>query len=127
MNKKILMGLLLTMLLALTSCDPKMMPVNQLRNLSENTELKGDTYSLKDWNKAKNKYVKINKKLLKHRSEYSAEELMEISQLETQCITGFGKGIASSSARSVAGMGAGVMGVIEEIKALIEEFKKKKE
>lgn len=114
-------------LLTLSSCSPKMAPVNTLRRLSTNMETKGEMYSLEDWNKAKNKYVKANQKIMKHRSEYTTAELAEIATLQAKCITGFGKGVTMSTARGVAGVTAGVKSVIDEIKELIDAFGKKKE
>ena len=125
MNKFLLFALFMVSLLTLSSCSPKMAPVNTLRRLSTNLEMKGEMYSLKDWNKAKNKYVKANQKIVKHRSEYSTAELAEIATLQAKCITGFGKGVTMSAARGVAGVTAGVKSVIDEIKELIEAFGKK--
>ena len=126
-NTVLLMTLLLVSVWTLSSCSNKMMPVNTLRRLSTNMEVKGDMYTLKDWNKAKDKYVKANEKILKHRSEYTAEELAEIAVLQGKCITGFGKGVTQSTARSVGAVTSGVKSVVDEIKELIDAFGKKKE
>ncbi len=125
MNKVFLFMLFIVGLLTLSSCSPKMAPVNTLRRLSTNMETKGEMYSLQDWNKAKNKYVKANQKILKHRSDYTTAELAEIATLQAKCITGFGKGVTMSTARGVAGVTAGVKSVIDEIKELVEAFGKK--
>ena len=127
MNKVFLFMLFIAGLFTLSSCSNKMMPVNTLRRLSTNMEVKGDMYTLKDWNKAKDKYVKANEKILKHRSEYTAEELAEIAVLQGKCITGFGKGVTQSTARSVGAVTSGVKSVVDEIKELIDAFGKKKE
>ena len=127
MNKVFLFMLFIVGLLTLSSCSPKMAPVNTLRRLSTNMETKGEMYSLEDWNKAKNKYVKANQKIMKHRSEYTTAELAEIATLQAKCITGFGKGVTMSTARGVAGVTAGVKSVVDEIKELIDAFGKKKE
>ena len=126
-NIVLMMTLLLLSVWTLSSCSNKMMPVNTLRRLSTNMEVKGDMYTLKDWNKAKDKYVKANQRIMKHRSEYTAEELAEIAVLQGKCITGFGKGVTMSTARGVAGVTAGVKSVVDEIKELIDAFSKKKE
>ena len=126
-NTVLMMALLLVSVWTLSSCSNKMMPVNTLRRLSTNMEVKGDMYTLKDWNKAKDKYVKANQRILKHRSEYTAEELAEIAVLQGKCITGFGKGVTQSTARSVGAVTTGVKSVVDEIKELIEAFGKKKE
>lgn len=126
-NTVLMMTLLLVSVWTLSSCSNKMMPVNTLRRLSTNMEVKGDMYTLKDWNKAKDKYVKANQKILKHRSEYTAEELAEIAVLQGKCITGFGKGVTQSTARSVGAVTSGVKSVVDEIKELIDAFGKKKE
>ena len=122
-----MMAMLLISVWTLSSCSNKMMPVNTLRRLSTNMEMKGDMYTLKDWNKAKDKYVKANQRIMKHRSEYTAEELAEIAVLQGKCITGFGKGVTQSTARSVGAVTSGVKSVVDEIKELIEAFGKKKE
>ena len=103
------------------------MPINTLRRLSTDMEVKGDMYSLQDWNKAKDKYVKANQRIMKHRSEYSAEELAEIAVLQGKCITSFGKGVTQSTTRGVSAVTTGVKSVIDEIKELIDAFGKKKE
>ncbi|MBQ6037868.1 MAG: hypothetical protein IJL37_04285 [Bacteroidaceae bacterium] len=126
-NIVLMMTLLLLSVWTLSSCSNKMMPVNTLRRLSTNMEVKGDMYTLKDWNKAKDKYVKANQRILKHRSEYTAEELAEIAVLQGKCITGFGKGVTQSTARSVGAVTTGVKSVVDEIKELIDAFSKKKE
>ena len=126
-NTVLMMALLLVSVWTLSSCSNKMMPVNTLRRLSTNMEVKGDMYTLKDWNKAKDKYVKANQRIMKHRSEYTAEELAEIAVLQGKCITGFGKGVTQSTARSVGAVTTGVKSVVDEIKELIEAFGKKKE
>lgn len=126
-NIFLMMALLLVSVWTLSSCSNKMMPVNTLRRLSTNMEVKGDMYTLKDWNRVKDKYVKANQKILKHRSEYTAEELAEIAVLQGKCITGFGKGVTQSTARSVGAVTTGVKSVVDEIKELIEAFGKKKE
>ena len=127
MNKVFLFMLFIVGLLTMSACSPKMAPVNTLRRLSTNMETKGEMYSLQDWNKAKNKYVKANQKIMKHRSDYTTAELAEIATLQAKCITGFGKGVTMSAARGVAGVTTGVKSVIDEIKELIEAFGKKKE
>ena len=50
-NIVLMMTLLLLSVWTLSSCSNKMMPVNTLRRLSTNMEVKGDMYTLKDWNK----------------------------------------------------------------------------
>ena len=127
MNKVFLFMLFIVGLLTMSACSPKMAPVNTLRRLSTNMETKGEMYSLQDWNKAKNKYVKANQKIMKHRSDYTTAELAEIATLQAKCITGFGKGVTMSAARGVAGVTTGVKSVIDEIKELIDAFGKKKE
>lgn len=127
LNIVLMMAMLLISVWTLSSCSNKMMPVNTLRRLSTNMEVKGDMYTLKDWNKAKDKYVKANQRIMKHRSEYTAEELAEIAVLQGKCITGFGKGVTQSTARSVGAVTTGVKSVVDEIKELIEAFGKKKE
>jgi hypothetical protein len=126
-NIVLMMTLLLLSVWTLSSCSNKMMPVNTLRRLSTNMELKGDMYTLKDWNRAKDKYVTANQRILKHRSEYTAEELAEIAVLQGKCITGFSKGVTQSTARSVGAVTTGVKSVVDEIKELIDAFSKKKE
>jgi len=127
MNKLYLFMVFLVGMMALSSCSPRMAPVNTLRRLSNNIETKGDMYSMEDWSKAKDKYVKANQKIMKHRSEYSVDELAEIAVLQGKCVTGFGKGVTSSTARGVSALGTGVKSVVDEIKAIIDAFKKDKD
>ena len=126
-NTVFMMAMLLVGLTMLSACSNKMMPINTLRKLSTDMEVKGDMYSLQDWNKAKDKYVKANQRIMKHRSDYTAEELAEIAVLQGKCITSFGKGVTQSTTRGVSAVTTGVKSVVDEIKELIDAFGKKKE
>ncbi len=77
----------------LCSCNTRQAALNNLRNFNTELQYEADYYDLGDWKKAAKRYVKINKKLLKH--SYDQEEMAEIGRLQGQCANSFKNAISN--------------------------------
>ena len=97
--------LMLASTLALRSCSPKTIPVRQLRSVTNKIEKKGDRFSLNDWEKAKDKWLKANKGIIEHRKDYSIQEFIEIGKLNVRASTAFGKSVVGNSGNVVKSIG----------------------
>ena len=110
--KKIL--LLAIMALTLASCSStKETALNDLRSFNTELQLNANDYTVRNWYFAKNKYVKINKKILKHKSEYTAEESKEIGNLNGQIMGTFGNVVAGKASSLVTNASSALQGFME--------------
>lgn len=105
MNKVYIVAMLMAGALAMSSCSPKMVPVRQLRSVTNKIERKGDRLSLNDWEKAKDKWLKANKSIIEHRKEYSIPEFVEIGKLNARAAAGFGKSVVGNGGEVIKGIG----------------------
>ena len=64
----------------LCSCNTRQAAINNLRSFNTELQAEANFYDLGDWKKAGKRYVRINKKLLKH--SYNQEEMAEIGRLQ---------------------------------------------
>ena len=71
----------------LCSCNTRQAAINNLRNFNTELQAEANFYDLGDWKKAGKRYVRINKKLLKH--SYNQEEMAEIGRLQGECMNSF--------------------------------------
>lgn len=99
--------------LLMCSCATKQSAVNDLRSFQQEIDVNGAMYSIQDWKKAAKDYAKINKKIYKHYSEYTPQELEEVGRLNGQCAASFAKG----TAQNVTSKAQGAIGII---KGLVE-------
>lgn len=104
-NKVYIVAMLMAGAFFMSSCSPKMVPVRQLRSVTNKIEKKGDKFSLNDWEKAKDKWLNANKSIIEHRKEYSIQEFIEIGKLNARAATGFGKSVVGNSGEVVKGIG----------------------
>lgn len=111
--KKTVLTLVFVAALLLTSCQTKQSAIKDLRSLSQQIELSGNSYSLNDWEKAGRDYYKINQRLAKHAGEYNNQEMQEISELNGRCLRSFTDGAVHK-----------VNGAVDMLKSLIEGFVK---
>lgn len=84
--------LLAAITLVMASCATRKSAINDLRSLSNDIELNGSRYTLKEWKEAATDYAKINKQLTKHAGEYTQEERTEITELNAKCVKSFTSG-----------------------------------
>lgn len=104
--------------LVFTSCSTKTSAINDLRSLQRNIEMKGETYTVEDWEKAKDKFEKINKQIEKNIDKYTAEEYEEIGRLEGQCVSSFAKSVVSNVKNKVTNAASALKGLIDGIKEI---------
>ena len=104
-NKVYIVEILMAAAFFMSSCSPKMVPVRQLRSVTNKIEKKGDNFSLNDWEKAKDKWLNANKSIIEHRKEYSMQEFVEIGKLNVRAATSFGKSVVGNSGEVVKGIG----------------------
>lgn len=125
MKKKNTLALLgMAAMLLLSSCATKQSAVNDLRALQQDIETSGAFYSLKDWKKAAQNYAKINKKIYKHYSDYSAQELEEIGRINGECVASFAKGAAQNVGSKAIGAASLIKGIIDGVKESAGALKK---
>ena len=83
----------------LCSCNTRQAAINNLRSFNTELQAEANFYDLGDWKKAGKRYVRINKKLLKH--SYNQEEMAEIGRLQGECHVGQDRGSCKSPERIV--------------------------
>lgn len=76
----------------LTSCQTKQSAISDLRTLSQDIKINGDSYSINDWAKVGQRYYDVNKKITKHAGDYTDKEMAEIADLNGQCVRSFTQG-----------------------------------
>jgi len=92
----------------LTSCrNTKEFALSDLRSFSSELQANAVTYSTKDWKDAAKDYQKINKRLVKHYSEYTSHEMEEIGQLQGTCAKSF----AGAMQDKITGLGSLLQGL----------------
>ena len=100
-------GLMLVM--QLTSCSTKQHAISQLENFSYELRDHSARYSIIEWERAGEKFVKIRKNISKHELDYTPEEKAKIGKLEGQCAGYMAKGMKE--------------GVFDRVKAFANELK----
>ena len=100
-------GLMLVM--QLTSCSTKQHAISQLENFSYELRDHSARYSINEWERAGEKFVKIRKNIAKHELDYTPEEKAKIGKLEGQCAGYMAKGMKE--------------GVFDRVKAFANELK----
>lgn len=115
MKKNILYILCFITLFAATSCTTsRTAAIDDLRDLRNEIRDNGTDYTLHDWNKAANKYGKIQNKLARH--TYSNREQEEIGELKGECMSYFAKSVATNFAGSMSRVGSHLKGLLEGLK-----------
>lgn len=104
-NKVSFAAFLMAGVFVLSSCSPKTIPVRQLRSVANKIERKGDRMSLNDWQKAKDKWLNANKRIIELKRDYSVKEFIEIGKLNTRAAAAFGKSVVGSGGEIVKGVG----------------------
>jgi hypothetical protein len=61
--------------------------------------------SLNDWQKAKDKWLNANKRIIELKRDYSVKEFIEIGKLNTRAAAAFGKSVVGSGGEIVKGVG----------------------
>ena len=111
--KKIFLMVAIAASMALTSCSTKQSAINDLRALSQEMQIRGDSYSLNDWKAAGQEYYNINQRIGKHAGDYTDAQMEEISELNGRCIRSFTEGAISK-----------VTGAMNMVKGFLKGFVK---
>ena len=89
MKKKTLTAVVVAMammlLVGFSSCSTKQHAINQLENFSYELRDHSARYSVNDWQRAGEKFLKIRQNISKHELEYTPEEKDRIGKLEGKC------------------------------------------
>jgi len=113
--KKVFVSFTCLFALVLCSCrSSKETALNDFKEFQTELSTNGDTYSIKDWKKAAEKYEKINSNLLKY--EYNNSEMEEIGRLHGQCAKSFTSALTSK----VSGIGSFLKGLYDSFKDSID-------
>lgn len=105
--------------LALVSCNPAQMAVNDLRSLVEETEKEYTEYTAEEWEEAINEFSRISKEMEKH--HYSKEELKEIGRLKGQMYATMTKQSMGEVGNMLKSFGHQLQGGIEGFMETISE------
>ncbi len=114
--KKLFSLILFCMVLGMTSSctSGKYAAVDSLRNLTYELEDNSYYYDYRDWDRAKNKYNRINDRISRY--QYTPSERTEIGELQGKCMGYFAKGTVNS-------ITDGITGVINQVKGAIKGAK----
>ena len=97
MKKKTLTAVVVAMammlLVGFSSCSTKQHAINQLENFSYELRDHSSRYSVNDWQRAGEKFLKIRQNISKHELEYTPEEKDRIGKLEGKCAGYMAKGM----------------------------------
>lgn len=94
-TKSIILTVVMSLFIAvgMNSCSTKRQAINQLETLSEDLRDNSSHYSVKQWQKAVERFIKVREKISKHELEYTADEKARIGQLEGRCAAYMSKGL----------------------------------
>lgn len=103
----------------MTSCQTKRHAINQLENFSEELRDHSAQYTIKQWQDAGERFVKIRKNISKHEFDYTPEEKARIGKLEGKCAGYMARGMKEGFFDKVKGFGNeiknAIMGILNAI------------
>jgi len=99
----------------LCSCSTKQHAINQLENFSYELRDNSAYYTVDEWGRAADKFVKIRRNISKHELEYTSEEKKKIGVLEGRCAGYMGKGVKEGVFDKIKGFGTEIKGIIQGI------------
>ena len=105
----VVVAIAMMLLMGFSSCSTKQHAINQLENFSEELRDHSAQYSVNEWKKAGEKFVKIRKNISKHELDYTPDEKTKIGKLEGKCAGYMAKGMKE--------------GVFDKLKAFGNELK----
>ena len=105
----ILLSMAALLAIGLSSCATKQRAISQLENFSEELRKNSASYSVNEWKKAGEKFIKIRENISKHELDYTPEEKEKIGKLEGKCAGYMAKGMKE--------------GVFDKLKAFGNELK----
>lgn len=107
----------------MSSCSTSTSALNDLREIAYNVNTQGSYYNYDQWAKTAEKYYKTDKKIAKYAidGKYSDAEMQEIGRLQSDCVTGFTKGVSTNIAGKVSNVANLLKGIVDGFKAAIGE------
>ena len=105
----------------LSSCNTKQHAINQLENFSYELRDHSARYSVNDWQRAGEKFLKIRQNISKHELEYTPEEKDRIGKLEGKCAGYMAKGMKEGVFDKVKAFGNELKGILKGILNAVTE------
>ena len=125
MKKKTLTAVVVAMammlLVGFSSCSTKQHAINQLENFSYELRDHSTRYSVNDWQRAGEKFLKIRQNISKHELEYTPEEKDRIGKLEGKCAGYMAKGMKEGVFDKVKAFGNELKGILKGILNAVTE------
>ena len=125
MKKKTLTAVVVAMammlLVGFSSCSTKQHAINQLENFSYELRDHSSRYSVNDWQRAGEKFLKIRQNISKHELEYTPEEKDRIGKLEGKCAGYMAKGMKEGVFDNVKAFGNELKGILKGILNAVTE------
>ena len=125
MKKKTLTAVVVAMammlLVGFSSCSTKQHAINQLENFSYELRDHSSRYSVNDWPRAGEKFLKIRQNISKHELEYTPEEKDRIGKLEGKCAGYMAKGMKEGVFDKVKAFGNELKGILKGILNAVTE------
>ena len=125
MKKKTLTAVVVAMammlLVGVSSCSTKQHAINQLENFSYELRDHSSRYSVNDWQRAGEKFLKIRQNISKHELEYTPEEKDRIGKLEGKCAGYMAKGMKEGVFDKVKAFGNELKGILKGILNAVTE------
>ena len=110
-----LVAMAFVVVIATSSCATKEHAINQLENFSYELRDNSAQYSVKEWEKAGKKFVKIRKRIAKHELDYTPAEKAEIGELEGKCAGYMANGMRQGVFDKAQAFGNELKGIIQGI------------
>ena len=108
-----LVAMAFVVVIATSSCATKEHAINQLENFSYELRDNSAQYSVKEWEKAGKKFVKIRKRIAKHELDYTPAEKARIGRLEGECAGYMARGAKDNFSDRLRGF-------INELKGILQ-------
>ena len=125
MKKKTLTAVVVAMammlLVGFSSCSTKQHAINQLENFSYELRDHSSRYSVNDWQRAGEKFLKIRQNISKHELEYTPEEKDRVGKLEGKCAGYMAKGMKEGVFDKVKAFGNELKGILKGILNAVTE------
>ena len=125
MKKKTLTAVVVAMammlLVGFSSCSTKQHAINRLENFSYELRDHSARYSVNDWQRAGEKFLKIRQNISKHELEYTPEEKDRIGKLEGKCAGYMAKGMKEGVFDKVKAFGNELKGILKGILNAVTE------
>lgn len=111
MKKTLLGAAFVAAALSMNSCATRESAINDLQNFSYDLRDKSQYYTVAEWQKAGNRFLKIRRRISKY--QYTVAERQKIGKLEGQCAKYMVKGAKDGILDHVLGIGSEVQGILD--------------